>query len=32
MVERKMENSYEYYRKVKAQFDAQSAFNGNNYF
>jgi hypothetical protein len=32
MVEKKMENSYEYYKDVKAQFDAKGAFIGKNYY
>jgi len=32
MVEKKMENSYEYYREVKAHFDAKSAYNGKMYY
>jgi len=32
MVERKMENSYEYYKKIKAQFDAERAFIGKRYY
>jgi len=32
MVEKKMENSYEYYREVKANFDAKRAFNGKMYY
>jgi hypothetical protein len=32
MVKKKMENSYEYYKKVKAQIDAKSAFIGNLYY
>jgi len=32
MVEKKMENSYEYYQNVKARFDAKSAFVSKQYF
>jgi hypothetical protein len=32
MVEKKMENSYEYYQKRKAQFDAKNGFGNRLYF
>ncbi len=32
MVEKKMENGYEYYKNVKAQFDAKRAFVGKIYY
>jgi len=32
MVEKKMENGYEYYKKIKAQIDAKSAFIAKIYY
>ena len=32
MVEKKMENTYEYYKDIKAKFDAKRAFIGKMYY
>ena len=32
MVEKKMENNYEYYKEFKTQFDARTAYNSNIYY